>query len=109
MQVHVLHIDDCPNWSEATIRTRQALATLGLADVSVEPVLIDTERKALDAGFAGSPTIIVDGSDLFPSEGRTADLACRVYYTEHGLAGLPSQEQLERALRERSEITESRS
>jgi hypothetical protein len=104
MKVRVLHIDDCPNWREAGSRTRQALDTLGLGDVAVDLVLIRTEGEALDAGFAGSPTITVDGSDLFPSTGRTADLACRIYLTEHGLAGLPSREQLERALRAHAEL-----
>lgn len=101
MKVQVLHIDECPNWEEAGRRTRQALDTVGLADVSVEYVLIRSEREAVDAGFAGSPTITVDGQDLFPSEGQTTDLACRVYLTDTGLAGAPTRTQLEGALRER--------
>jgi hypothetical protein len=106
MDVRVLHIDDCPNWREAGVRTRQALDALGLADASVDFVLIRTEREAADAAFAGSPTIVVDGSDLFPSEAPTAALACRLYFTEHAVAGLPSQEQIERALLQRAEIAE---
>ena len=101
MKVQVLHIDDCPNWEEAGLRTRQALDAAGLADVPVEFVLIRTESEATSTGFAGSPTIVVDGEDLFPSDGRTADLACRVYLTEHGLAGAPTRTQLERALQAR--------
>ena len=101
VRVQVLHIGECPNWEEAGLRTRSALDALGLADVPVESVLIGTEREAVDSGFAGSPTITVDGEDLFPSAGRTSDLACRVYLTETGLAGLPTRAQLEAALRER--------
>ncbi len=101
MQVRVLHIADCPNWREAGARTRQALDTLGLRDVPVEYVLIRTDREATRTGFAGSPTILLDGEDLFPSDGRTADLACRVYVTETGMAGAPSQLSLEQTLRDR--------
>jgi hypothetical protein len=36
--------------------------------------------------------------DLFPSDGRTSNLACRVYLTPKGLAGRPTQEQLETKL-----------
>ncbi|MEN2738928.1 hypothetical protein ABCS02_14150 [Microbacterium sp. X-17] len=101
MRVRVLHIDECSNWEEAGTRTRQALDAIGLTDVPVEYVLIRTAGEAEDAGFAGSPTITVDGEDLFPSGGRTTDLACRVYLTDTGLAGAPTRTQLERALRER--------
>jgi hypothetical protein len=109
MNVQVLHIDECPNWQEAGTRTRQALDALGLVNVPVEFVLISTEGEAMSTGFAGSPTIVVDGEDLFPSEGRTADLACRIYLTERGLAGMPTLAQLERALQERTELTRGRS
>lgn len=101
MKVQVLHIDDCPNWEEAGARTRQALDAVGLSSVPVEYVLIRTEYEAASTGFAGSPTIVVDGEDLFPSEGRTADLACRIYPSPAGLAGMPTRAQLEQALSER--------
>nr|WP_274636467.1 hypothetical protein [Microbacterium bovistercoris] len=103
MKVRVLHIDGCPNWEDAVARTRRALGAVGLADVPVEAVLIRTEAEAVSSGFAGSPTIVVDGEDLFPSDGRTADLACRVYLTETGPAGAPGPEQLEPALRARAQ------
>lgn len=108
MKIQVLHIDECPNWQEAGARTRLALDAVGLVDVPVEFVLIRTEDDAVRLGFAGSPTIVADGEDLFPSEGRTADLACRVFLTEHGLAGTPSLGQLERALQERAAVTRDR-
>jgi hypothetical protein len=101
MRVQVLHIDDCPNWQQAGSRVRQALDRAGFADVEVEYVLIASPDEAVRAGFAGSPTIVGDGNDLFPSEGRTADLACRVYRTEDGLAGTPTVQQIEKALVDR--------
>ncbi|MDL9981517.1 hypothetical protein [Microbacterium candidum] len=98
MKVEILHIDECPSWVEAGARTRRALDALGLEGIEVEYALIRTEEDAAALPFAGSPTIVVDGEDLFPSDGRTTDLACRVYVTETGLAGLPSQTQLDAAL-----------
>lgn len=109
MKVELLHIDECPNWQEAGALTRQALDACGFLDVSVTFVLIRTEREAMDAGFAGSPTIVVDGEDLFPSEGRTVDLACRIYLTERGLAGTPTLTQLEQAFQKRAELIRGRS
>ncbi len=100
-RIQVLHIDACPNWAETVTRTRQVLDALGLADTPVVPVLIGTEDEAAAVPFAGSPTILFDGQDLFPSDGRTRDLACRVYTTELGLAGSPTQHQLKNAIRAR--------
>lgn len=41
-------------------------------------MLIRTPQEAATTGFAGSPTITVDGRDLFPGGARTESLACRV-------------------------------
>ncbi|MES2094961.1 MAG: thioredoxin family protein [Actinomycetota bacterium] len=60
--------------------------------------LLSTSEDAAAVPFAGSPTILIDGEDLFPSAGRTADLACRLYFTPTGLAGLPTVEQIKDAL-----------
>lgn len=102
MKVQVLHIDECPNWEEAGARTRHALDAVGLPDVAIEYVLIRTAQDAAHTGFAGSPTITVDGEDLFPSIEQTPNLACRIYPTSTGLAGTPTQQQLEQALRDRN-------
>lgn len=98
MDVQVLHIDDCPNWLEAGARLESALADIDRTDVVVEYRLVSNSEDAEALSFAGSPTIIVGGVDLFPSAGQTRDLACRVYATPSGLAGLPTQAQIRDAL-----------
>lgn len=98
MKVELLHIVDCPNTAVAEEHARAALDALGLADVPVELVTIRTEAEAANAPFGGSPTILVDGVDLFPTA-PVRSLACRVYATGSGYAGAPTQEQIEAALR----------
>ena len=98
MKVELLHIVDCPNTAVAEEHARAALDALGLADVPVELVTIRTEAEAADAPFGGSPTILVDGVDLFPTA-PVRSLACRVYATGSGYAGAPTQEQIEAAMR----------
>lgn len=98
MHVEILHIDDCPNWTEAGRRTRAALDAIGRSDVEVRYRLLADPDEAAASAFAGSPTITLDGADLFPTEGGTADLACRIYFTPAGVAGLPTEEQLVEAL-----------
>src|SRR4051812_36808965 len=94
MEVEILHIDDCPNWIEAGERVRSALDDAGLSDVAVRYRLLSSPEDAAQVPFAGSPTILIDGVDAFPSEGTTTDLACRIYFTGSRFAGLPSQDQL---------------
>ena len=79
MEIEILHIDDCPNWQEAGARVRQALQELGAPEVPVTFTLLSTVEEAAARPFAGSPTVLIDGVDAFPSDGATADLACRVY------------------------------
>ena len=98
MKVELLHIVDCPNTAIAEANARAALDALGLGAVPVELVTIRTEAEAANTQFGGSPTILLDGVDLFPTT-PARSLACRVYATGSGYAGAPTQEQIEAALR----------
>lgn len=98
MRIEVLHIGDCPNWEAAGGRIREALAELRDTTTTVEFRLLSTPEQAALVPFAGSPTITVDGEDPFPSDGRTTDLACRIYFTPNGVAGLPTAKQLIEAI-----------
>lgn len=101
MKIEVLHIDECPSWIPAAAQVREALDRLGLQDSPVATRRLSTPEEAGATAFAGSPTITVDGVDLFPSDGRTSELACRVYPTDRGLAGTPSAAQIVEAIRAR--------
>jgi hypothetical protein len=94
VDLEILHIDDCPNWVEAGARLRDALAATGHPDVAINFRLLRYARAAQGTAFAGSPTITLDGVDLFPSAGTTTDLACRIYQTPSGLPGVPTTDQL---------------
>jgi hypothetical protein len=100
MKLEVLHIADCPNWEEAGRRLQTALATAGVQDAAISYRLLSSPADAAATAFAGSPTITVDGEDLFPSDGRTSDLACRVYFSPMGFAGLPTLDQITDALQQ---------
>lgn len=101
MKIEILHIDDCPNTAEAGDRLRTALDVTGHENARIAFVLIGSADEAAGLQFAGSPTILVDGTDLFPSAGRTQNLACRFYSTPTGIAGVPTVDQLSEALASR--------
>lgn len=98
MTIELLHIADCPSWEETLRRLQCAVGKTMPTDTSIEAILIDSAEKAARSSFAGSPTILVNGVDLFPSGGRANDLACRIYFTPSGVAGSPTQKQIEEAL-----------
>ncbi|MBX0301422.1 thioredoxin family protein [Cryobacterium sp. 1639] len=101
MKIEVLYIDDCPNWVEVGRRLEDALAMGGYSRTPISYRLLRTPDEAAEVSFAGSPTITLDGEDLFATDGRTTDLACRIYFTPSGLAGLPTTEQLTKAIASR--------
>ena len=98
MKIELLHIVGCPNTDIAEANARAALDALGLGAVPIELVTIRTEAEAVSTRFGGSPTILVDGVDLFPTA-SVHSLACRVYMTESGFAGAPTASQITEALR----------
>ncbi|TFD08177.1 thioredoxin family protein [Cryobacterium sp. TMT1-66-1] len=96
--IELLYIAGCPNSVQALIRLQRAVDNTMHSNTVITSTLIDSAETAGQVLFAGSPTILVDGVDLFPSDGRTSDLACRIYVTPNGMAGAPTQEQIEAAL-----------
>ena len=101
MRIELLHIDECPNTADALERLESALAALGHRDMPVTARLLSTPADITGTGFAGSPTITVDGADIFPAGVPASDLACRIYATPGGLAGVPTLDQIAEALRNR--------
>ena len=93
----MLYFDGCPNWELAEGRLRDALVALGAVDV-VELVEVSSQEQAERLSFCGSPSVMVDGRELFAEPGAGFGLVCRVYSTPTGLAGAPTTEQLIAAL-----------
>ncbi|MCA1824780.1 MAG: thioredoxin family protein [Mycobacteriales bacterium] len=94
----VLYIDDCPHWTLVARRLRIALARLGLPS-SVHCHKVASAAEAETIGFRGSPTILIDGQDPFPTDEAPTGLSCRLYCTKDGVIGVPTVDQLVTAIR----------
>ena len=92
MERTVQYFDECPNWADLGGRLRELTADRD--DVTIRLEAVETAEQAEVVGFVGSPTLLVDGRDPFAEPGRPVGLACRVYRTPDGPAGLPSTSQL---------------
>jgi glutathione S-transferase len=100
LRIRVARISDCPNSAAAVRRARIALTLLGVPG-RVDQVVVHDAATAAAVGFAGSPTLLVDGVDLFPSSAIPEGLACRNYPAEEGMPVAPTAEQIVAALRAR--------
>lgn len=94
-QVELLYFDDCPNWRDAD----EVLSRLaGEVEFELTRRLVETTEQAEALGFRGSPSILVDGVDVFASGDEPVGLSCRIYQTPEGSAGSPTLGQLRAAL-----------
>ena len=98
MDVELLVVPNCPNEVTAYDLTRASLGELDL-HASISTTVIESDEQAHARRFTGSPTFLVNGLDPFVEPGAAVGVACRVYRTPSGLAGVPSSEELREALR----------
>jgi ABC-2 type transport system permease protein len=101
VKVELLYFDGCPGYRKAERNLKDALSREGNRS-EVEQVAVSTNEEAEALKFPGSPTVRVDGQDLFPSPaGEREDwrLGCRVYATPEGLKDHPTEEMIQAALR----------
>ena len=98
MKVEILYFDGCPSYRAAEEAVREALMARGI-DGQAVLVAVDDDEEARRLRFPGSPTIRVEGRDLFPvGEREDWRLGCRVYNTPEGLRGSPTAGMIEDAL-----------
>ena len=97
MRLVILHVPDCPN--TAVLESRLASLAAGRPDIHITRTVITTEDEARQQGMAGSPTLLIDGSDPFARPGQQPSLSCRLYPGDDGRPGpAPSEQQLLTAL-----------
>ena len=96
MEITVQYFTGCPNWIVAA--ERLAVIAQDRTDMRVTHLLVETPEDAEATGFRGSPSILLDGVDLFPDPTSSVGLSCRLYQTPDGIAGTPSLEQLRAAI-----------
>jgi hypothetical protein len=102
MRVELLWWEGCPTYPETLADLERCLAEEGV-DADVESVEVESDERARAERFPGSPTIRIDGEDIFPSDGpEPFSLCCRVYRLRDGRPSpTPDPEDLRDAIRRR--------
>ena len=106
MSIELLWWAGCPSSDEALADLRAAVAELGRDPAAVVSRELRTDDEADSERFVGSPTIRVDGRDLFPQHDEPTGLTCRVYRLRDGrYSPTPDPDDLRDALRSALEDT----
>jgi hypothetical protein len=107
MEVRFLYSEDCPSHEEALHRLRDVLEEQGVV-AEVEIVRVDTFEEAEKERFPGSPTIVIDGHDICPTQSSHYAPACRAYVLEDGrVSPLPSVAMIRNAVQAAKENLKS--
>jgi hypothetical protein len=90
--VEILYLAGCPN-HEGVRALVERLARERELEAEIRMVSVPDVAAAARLRFLGSPTVRVDGRDVERAAEDRSDfvLACRLYRTEHGLAGRPDE------------------
>lgn len=97
MEVELRYIASCPSWEVVAELLDVIAAERG--DIVIRRRLVTSDQEAQRLGFYGSPSIYVDGRDLFePPADAVPGLSCRLYRNGAGLSGAPAPDALRAAL-----------
>jgi hypothetical protein len=99
MNIKLLYFSGCPSWKN-TLELLTDFIESHQVQVEIKLIQVETKEEAENHQFYGSPTIKVNGKDLFPVDQGHYHLGCRIYKTPTGFKGSPSKEMIEEKLRE---------
>jgi hypothetical protein len=96
VDVELLVVPECPHQPGMAALLRTALDDIGLSGLEYTVHVVADQDDADSHQFSGSPTVAVNGRDLFPIPGQAPALSCRLYA---GPGGLPELRDLRQALK----------
>ena len=83
--IEVQHFQGCPNSPILIERLKQVL--VGLENINYKETIVDSNEKAKEVKFRGSPTLLINGEDFEDlPEPKDPALMCRYY--PNGLPGI---------------------
>src|SRR3989442_15952444 len=97
-RIELLYWEECPSYDLTLQRLRELLAERQIA-TPVRLIEVTTEQQAEQLHFPGSPTIRIEGQDLFPVPDGPYALTGRVYRPDAGrVTPLPTTEMIRKSI-----------
>jgi len=97
MDIEILYFDDCPNWRLTEALVDRVVNDAGVT-VDIRRTLVESDEAAQRLSFRGSPTVLINGVDPWANPEAPVGLSCRIYQTDSGFAGNPSEAQVRKAI-----------
>jgi hypothetical protein len=97
VSITLQYFDGCPNWRQTEKELLEAVEDLGV-DAEIVYEKIESHERAEEAGFRGSPTVLISGRDPFAEPDAPVGLSCRVFRTGTKPSGSPGVDALRQAL-----------
>lgn len=92
VKLEIQHFNGCPNSPILIERVKEAI--IHLKNIDYQEIIVDSNTKALELKFRGSPTLLINGVDFENlSEPQNPNLACRWYPK-----GLPTVEDIKKKI-----------
>ena len=86
MEIEFLYFDGCPNAAQTLENLRTALDEIGLG---IEPRVIDVDPAKFDRPFLGSPSVLVNGIDVYTGLAPNAfEFSCRTFVVDGERTGI---------------------
>lgn len=97
-KIQILTIEGCPNSETAWKNLKQSLDILQI-EIEPERILIHDDLEAEYHSFQGSPSIKVDGVDLWEQKRNEYHMGIRAYFAQEELINCPTTDMLVERLR----------
>ena len=84
MKIELLYFDGCPSWLTALKNLNSVLREEEITE-TVNVIEITNDEQAGQEKFLDSPSIRINGIDLWFEHRENYSLSCRVYFTPDGV------------------------
>ena len=103
MRIELLYFDGCPS-HERALNILNGVLKETQTEAKIEKINITDEQMAIDYQFLGSPSIRINGVDVDPVARDSLEFGrkCRIYKTDEGIIGWPSDHMIDEAIQEAS-------
>ena len=100
LNIDILYTGDRTDSEVTADLLQDVMQELGV-NAAVSFVEVRSDREAFKHRFIGSPSVYVNGEDLFPMPKAAAGLRLRPYFCSAGMVEHPTREMLREALADR--------